>query len=275
MLKNYFKVAWRNLMKNKIFSFINIFGLTVGLTNILSLRSIIISESAVRELQLKKPVGQVLKLGALQGTVIGVIKDFQGLSLHQKTSPLVLRARLENVYGYTFVRISPTNTPATIKYIQLKWKTFFPSSKFDFSFVDERLQKLYDSERRLASLFTVFAVLAICIACSGLFSLVALMVQQRTKEIGIRKVLGADVTEIVKLISKDFVILITIAILIASPLAWYGMNEWLQNFAYRISISWWIFLMSGAAAIAIAIATVCFQAIKAAIANPVKSLRTE
>lgn len=244
-------------------------------TNILALRPIIISENTVKELQLRNPVGQVLKLGALQGTVIGVIKDFQGLSLHQKTAPLVLRAWRENPHGSTYIRISPQNTPATLQYIQSKWKAFFPASKFDFSFVDERLQKLYDSERRLASLFTVFAVLAICIACAGLFSLVALMVQQRTKEIGIRKVLGAGITEIVKLITKDFVILITIAIFIASPLAWYAMNKWLQNFPYRIHISGWIFFIAGALAIAIALITISFQAIKAAMANPVKSLRTE
>ncbi len=244
-------------------------------TNILALRPIIISENTAKELQLTKPVGQILKLGALQGTVIGVIKDFQGLSLHNKTSPLVLRAKPENRLGYTYIRISPQNIQATIKYIQAKWKTFFPASKFDFSFVDERLQKLYDSERRLASMFTVFALLAICIACAGLFSLVALIVQQCTKEIGIRKVLGAGITEIVKLITKDFVILITIAILIASPLAWFAMNKWLQNFAYRIDISWWIFLMAGALAIVIALITISLQAIKAAIANPVKSLRTE
>jgi len=244
-------------------------------TNILASRPIIISENTVKALQLKNPVGQVLKLGALQGTVIGIIKDFKGLSLYQKTSPLVLRARPENAYGYTYIRISPRNIQATIQYIQSKWKAFFPASKFDFSFVDERLQKLYDSERRLASLFTVFAVLAICIACLGLFSLVALMVQQRTKEIGIRKVLGADVTEIVKLISSDFVILITIAIFISSPIAWYGMNKWLESFAYRITISWWIFALAGGIAIVIAVFTISFQAIKAALANPVNSLRTE
>jgi putative ABC transport system permease protein len=177
--------------------------------------------------------------------------------------------------GYTYVRISAGNTQATVSYIQATWKKFFPESKFDFSFADERLQKLYDSERRLASLFTVFAVLAICIACSGLFSLVALIVQQRTKEIGIRKVLGANVGEIVELISKDFLLLITIAILVASPIAWYAMNSWLQNFAYRINVSWWLFVVAGAVVITIAFITISIQAIKAAIANPVKSLRTE
>ncbi|MDB5246100.1 MAG: putative transport system permease protein [Segetibacter sp.] len=243
--------------------------------NILASRPIIITENTADALQVKHPVGQTLKFGALQGTVIGIIKDFQGLSLHQKASPLVIRASPAKLSGYTYVRISAGNTQATVSYIQATWKKFFPESKFDFSFADERLQKLYDSERRLASLFTVFAVLAICIACSGLFSLVALIVQQRTKEIGIRKVLGANVGEIVELISKDFLLLITIAILVASPIAWYAMNSWLQNFAYRINVSWWLFVVAGAVVITIALITISIQAIKAAIANPVKSLRTE
>lgn len=243
--------------------------------DILASHPIIISEKVVNTLGLKEPAGQILRLPALQGTVIGVIKDFNGLSLHQQTSPVVIRARPVNDFGYIYIRLNPTNIKTTLDYIQNKWKTYFPASAFDFSFVDERLQQLYDSERRMASLFTVFATLAICIACAGLFSIVALIVQQRTKEIGIRKVLGANVIEIVKLITKDFVALIAIAVVIASPVAWYGMNKWLQDFAYRINISWWFFLFAGALTIGIAVITISFQAIKAAIANPVKSLRSE
>jgi putative ABC transport system permease protein len=242
---------------------------------ILASRPIIISEKTAWQLELKKPVGTVLSLGGLQGTVIGVVRDFNGLSLHHETVPVVLRGEPEKERGLTYVRIRSENMARTLNYIENAWKSFFPSSKFNFSFVDERLQQLYDSERRLSYLFTVFAVLAICIASSGLFSLVALTIQQRTKEIGIRKVLGAGVPEIVKLVTKDFVLLITIAIVIASPAAWYAMNKWLEQFAFRINISWWIFFLAAFLAIGIALITISVQAIRAAMANPADSLRTE
>jgi putative ABC transport system permease protein len=243
--------------------------------DILASRPIIISEKTVKQLELKNPIGQVFKLGALQGTVVGVAEDFYGLSLHQPGLPLVLRANNANQYGFVYVRIRPQHIKNTLEHIEITWKKFFPSVRFEYSFVDERLQKLYDAEGRLASLFTVFAILAIAIACSGLFSLVALTVQQRTKEIGIRKVLGAGIAEIVQLITKDFLLLISIAIVIASPLAWFAMNRWLESFAFRTGINWWIFLFSGLVAITIALITIIVQVISAARANPAKSLRTE
>lgn len=246
------------------------------LMNILSSRAIILTENTAEAIGLKKPfTGQVLKLPALQGTVIGVVKDFQGLSLHEKNPSVILRARPVVNGGFIYLRINPTDISATLSFIQDKWKLFFPNSTYNFSFVDERLQKLYTSERRLASLFSLFAVMAVLIACSGLFSLVALTVQQRTKEIGIRKVLGASIPDITALISKDFIKLVCIAIVIASPIAWLMMNKWLEDFAYRINVNLSIFILSTVLLIAITIITVLFQSIKAAMANPVKSLRTE
>lgn len=244
--------------------------------NIISSRGLILTEKTAEAIGLKRPfAGQVLKMPALQGTVVGIIKEFQGLSLREK-SPLVVIEPAENIRGgFTYLRIKPTNISATISFIQDKWKQFFPNSAYNFSFVDERLQKLYDSERRLANLFSLFAVLAILISCSGLFSLVALTVQQRTKEIGIRKVLGASVTEISTMLSKDFIKLVGIAIIIASPIAWYLLNKWLEDFAYRIEMNWAVFLVATLLVITITIITVLLQAIKAAVANPVKSLRTE
>lgn len=244
--------------------------------NVASSKSIILTENTAEAIGLKKPfAGQVLKLPVLQGTVIGVVKEFQGLSLHDKSPLVVLLAANEIKSGLTYLRINPTNISATLSFIQDKWNRFFPNSTFNFSFADERIQNLYTSERRLASLFSLFAVMAILIACSGLFSLVALSVQQRTKEIGIRKVLGASITDISALLSKDFVKLVCIAILIASPIAWLLMNKWLDDFAYRIKINTSIFIFSTVLVIGITIITVLFQAIKAAMANPVKSLRTE
>lgn len=243
--------------------------------NIYSLRSIIITRKTAELIHLKQPyVGQIVKLGALQGTVIGVIDDFRGLSLKQKNPAIVLRAYATGG-GNTFIRINPNNIQQTLAYIEKVWKQFIPNQSFRFSFVDEQVQNLYDSEQRLAKFFGIFAALGIAIACSGLFSLVALIVQQRTREIGIRKVLGASIKEIVQLLSADFLKLVIIGIFIASPLAWWAMNQWLEDYESRIRLSWWIVVTAGIVVIIIALATVSIQAIRAAMMNPVKSLRTE
>ena len=178
-------------------------------------------------------------------------------------------------YGYAYIKISGKNTQSSIHYIENTWKQFFPKKSFDVSFVDDRIAHLYDNEIRLSRLLNIFAFLAIIISCTGLFSLVSLMVRKRTKEIGIRKILGASVTSVTKMLSKDFIKLVFIACLIAFHVAWFAMNKWLQSFAYRIHISWWIFLIAGVTAILIVLITVSFQAIKAAVANPVESLRSE
>lgn len=172
-------------------------------------------------------------------------------------------------------KVNTKDIPGLIKQVEHKWKTMAPSLAFSYRFLDESFDNMYRSEQRMGSIAFSFSLLAILIACLGLFGLVTYMAEQRIKEIGIRKVLGATVTNITTMLSKDFLILVLIAALIAFPLSWWAMNNWLQGFAYRIDIEWWVFIVSGILAIAIALITVSVQAIKASLTNPVKSLRTE
>lgn len=237
-------------------------------------RPIIISESVAKALHLQNPVGATLKTGALQGTVIGVTKDIQALTL-KNVSPMAVFRYNHNASGQVYVRVQPDHVPETIQMIQSKWKKYLPNQIFDVEFTDARLQKLYEAENRLASLFTAFAILAIGISALGLFSLVALLLKQKTKEIGIRKIMGATLLDISALFSKDFISMITLAIIIASPVAWWSMNKWLQDYAARIEISWWVFAVTGVATLLIALITVNIQVARAARANPVKSLRSE
>jgi len=162
-----------------------------------------------------------------------------------------------------------------LAHIESTWKKFLPETPYQYTFLDENFARLYNAEERQKKLFTTFACLAIFIACLGLFGLSAFAISQRVKEIGIRKVLGAKVSTIVSLLSKDFLVLVGISALIAFPVAWFAMNKWLQDFAYRINMPWWVFIIAGIVAALIALFTISFQAIKAAVANPVKSLRTE
>jgi putative ABC transport system permease protein len=174
-----------------------------------------------------------------------------------------------------FVKISFNNIPGTLQAIEKIWKDRVPHRPFDYHFMDQDFNTLYISEQRTAKLFSLFSAIAITLACLGLFALAAFTTVQRTKEIGIRKVLGAGVGNITVLVSKEFIRLVLIAIIIACPLAWYAGSVWLQNFAYRISIGWWVFALAGLLAVFIALATVGYHALKAAMSNPVKSLRTE
>jgi len=159
--------------------------------------------------------------------------------------------------------------------ITTTWKSFLPNQPMRYTFMDESFANMYADVQRMGRIFTTFAILAIIIACLGLFALSAFMAEQRSREIGIRKVLGASVSGITTLLSLDFVKLVVLSIVIASPIAWWAMNKWLQNFAYRIAVQWWVFFIAGIAAVFIALLTVSFQSIKAAIANPIKSLRSE
>jgi putative ABC transport system permease protein len=173
------------------------------------------------------------------------------------------------------VKVNTADMKGAVASIAAVWKSFMPNQQIRYSFLDESFANMYADVQRMQSIFSSFAVLAIIIACLGLFALSAFLAEQRSKEISIRKVLGASVTQVTSLLSKDFVKLVFIAIVIASPVAWWAMNKWLQDFAYRVPISWWIFLVAGVLVIFIALATISFQAIKAAIANPIKSLRSE
>lgn len=241
--------------------------------------SFLLNEAAVRVLGLKSnedALGKNFQYGNRRGKLIGVFNDFHFESMHQKIVPLVLLVpRNQNNYGNISLKISGNNIPAALTHIEKTWRKFLPEVPYQYTFLDENFNRLYQAEQRQGTLFTVFACIAIFIACLGLFGLSAFAITQRIKEIGIRKVLGADVSTIVTLLSKDFLKLVAIAAVIAFPVAWYAMNNWLQDFAYRISIPVWIFLVAGILAALVALATISFQAIKAALANPVKSLRTE
>jgi putative ABC transport system permease protein len=240
----------------------------------------VLNESAVKSIGWKSPqeaVGKDFKYGNTKGHVIGVIKDFHFESMHQSIVPLVLVMFPPSVsyFNNLSVKFSGNNLAASLSYLENTWKKFLPEIPYQYTFLDENFDKLYQAEQRQGNIFTIFACIAIFIACLGLFGLSAFAITQRIKEIGIRKVLGADVSTIVTLLSKDFLKLVFIAAIIAFPVAWYFMHKWLQDFAYRISMPWWIFIIAGIIASVIALFTISFQAIKAAVSNPVKSLRTE
>lgn len=241
-----------------------------------STAAMVINESAAKSFGYANPsqiIGKRFEQWGREGTIVGVVKDFNYLSLHQKVAPLTLRY---SQYGkYLSLKIKSTNIPEAINNIEKKWSELAPHRPFLYSFLDQSFNSQYEADFRFKSLFTIFSFLAILIACLGLLGLATYNTVQRTKEIGVRKVLGADVSGIVTLLSKDFIKLVLIAILIATPFSWLAMNKWLNVYAYKIDISWWVFAMSGAIALAIALITVSFNAIKAARANPVKSLRTE
>ncbi|MDB5242891.1 MAG: hypothetical protein JWP57_3516 [Spirosoma sp.] len=206
-------------------------------------------------------------------TVIGIVKNFHYESLRRNVGALGLLLT-DNTGGASF-RLSSTNLPALVSQIEAKWKQVAPGQPFSYEFLEESFDKMYRAEQRVGTIALTFAMLAVLIACLGLFGLAAYMAEQRTKEIGVRKVLGATVVGIVALLSKDFLKLVLIAILIASPLAWYVMNQWLQDFAYKIDIEWWVFALAGFVVVGIALLTVSFQSVKAALMNPVRSLRAE
>ena len=239
----------------------------------------LINEAAARALGFKTndaAVGTDLGYGRRRGKLIGVFNDFHFESMHQQITPLVLLVPTNpNGYGNISIKVSGSALPATLARIENTWKKFLPETPYQYTFLDENFARLYQAEDRQKTLFTIFACLAIFIACLGLFGLSAFTISQRVKEIGIRKVLGAEVSSIVTLLSADFLKLVGIAAIIAFPAAWYAMHAWLQDFAYRTSISWWIFLFAGVVAAVIALLTISIQAIKAAVANPVKNLRTE
>ncbi len=245
--------------------------------------AIIINETAAKLLGFKEPMNKTLYRpdgnGGSSGFtakpyhIIGVVKDFNFSSMHDKVGPLVMQ--LANGFGRIAIRINTKNIPALISQVENKWNAMAQAQAFSYSFLDADFNKMYNAEQRTGKLFITFALFAIFIACLGLFGLVTYAAEQRAKEIGVRKVLGASVGDIVAMLSKDFAKLVLIASVIAFPVSWWAMNQWLQSFAYRVQVSFWVFIVAGLAAIIIALLTVSFQAIKAAIANPVKSLRSE
>jgi putative ABC transport system permease protein len=235
----------------------------------------VVNEKAVQTMGMtvKNAVGKSLSFGSVKGTIIGVVKDFNFKPVQQSIEPLILR---QNKYGgYIFVRTNPGNTETTIRTLEKICRQLNPAYPFDYSFLDQDLANLYKGEQRIGGLFNVFAILAIFISCLGLYGLSAFIAEQRTKEIGVRKVLGASIFSIVYLLSTNFTRVILIAIVIAIPISWYAVHQWLQGFAYHIEIGWGIFAIGAFAALFIAWCTVSYESVKSAVTNPVNSLRSE
>ena len=246
--------------------------------------SFLLNVAATRALGIKTPqemIGKNFAYGGVKGKVIGIMKDFNFESMHQAIVPLIMvmpaGSQAGNSFGNISVKIAGNkdNIASALARLEKTWKQYLPDVPFEYTFLDERFDELYKSEQRQGTLFTVFSCIAIFIACLGLLGLSAFSISQRLKEIGIRKVLGASTSGIVQLLSLDFLKLVAVAALIAFPVAWYAMHNWLLDFAYRIPIQWWVFAIAGVLAAVVALTTICFQALKAALANPVKSLRSE
>jgi putative ABC transport system permease protein len=260
----YLKTLGMKLVEGRNFSY-NMSDDTAG-------KTVIINQTLAKRLNLKHPIGARITNGQTF-TVIGVVEDFNFNSMHEQIAPLALHFGMSP--SSVNVKVQGADLKSTLQSITATWKQFAPDQPVRYTFLDESYANMYADVTRMGNIFTTFAILAIVIACLGLFALSAFMAEQRSKEIGIRKVLGASVSGITTLLSFNFVKLVALAILIASPIAWWGMNKWLQGFAYHQPVQWWVFVSAGLAAIMIALITVSFQAIKAAIANPVKSLRSE
>ncbi len=237
----------------------------------------VVNETALKVmgLNLHNAIGKVISISLedKEAPIIGVVKDFNFKPVQQPIEPLVMKTNFGG--GYVVMRTTPANIKKVISTLQKSFHHVYGDYPFSYGFVNDDLSKLYVTEQRMESMFNIFSILSIVISCLGLFGLATFAIQQRIKEIGVRKVLGASEAGIVALLSKDFLQLVAISLLIAFPVAWWVMNKWLQSFAYRIDIEWWVFVVAGLGALTITLITVSFQSVKAAIANPVKSLRTE
>ncbi|HLL42954.1 MAG TPA: FtsX-like permease family protein, partial [Segetibacter sp.] len=241
-----------------------------------STKAVLVNEAAVKTFGWQTPenaIGKRFGNGDNKRFVIGVVKDFNFESLHKPVDALLIGYAIRG--SRLSIKVDKSKITEAIAHLENTWKRLVPNVPIQHSFVDEKIASQYGNEQKMQGLFYAFSGISLFIACLGLFGLSMFVVKRKVKEIGVRKVLGASVSGIVSLLSKDFISLVFIAFIIATPLSWYFMNEWLENFAYRINISGWVFVLAGLSAILIALITVSFQAIKAAIANPVKSLRTE
>ncbi len=235
----------------------------------------IVNETALKLFNYKDPIGMPLTFWQKKGTIVGVIKDFHFNSLHHAINPLVIRLGEDMNYGWALIRTEPGKTKEALASLEKLCTTLNPQFPFTYQFSDEEYQKMYQSEQIVSKLSNGFAFLAVFISCLGLLGLTMFTAEQRTKEIGIRKILGASMVSLFNLLSREIFLMVAIALLIASPLAWYAMDGWLSDYAYRTEIAWWIFLIAGSLAILIALVTVSFQTIKAMLINPANSLRSE
>ena len=242
----------------------------------------VVNETMVKMLGLtpETAIGKVVTISEGEAPILGVVKDFHNVSLQQAIRPCVMMCWNTGFYGQIHVRFQAVgdkkpDLPQSLNVVEKSWKQTFPSDVYQYSFLNESLAKRYIVEKLVFDSFRIFAAISIFIACLGLFGLITFTANQRTKEIGVRKVLGASVTSVVALLSKDFIKLVVIAIVIASPIAWFGLNHWLQNFQYKVDVEWWIFFVAAFLAIGIALLTVSYQSIKSAMMNPVKALTSD
>jgi len=263
--------------------FLNTMGMTVAAGRSFSsdvandTLAFLLNETAARRMGYtnESALGKKMKFWGLDGTVVGVLRDFHFRPLSTEIEPFIVRYRPKEFYFQILIKTEPNATASTIASIEKLYPKIDPANPLTYGFVDQDLDAQYRAERRMAETILSFSILAVLVSCLGLFGLAAFAAERRTKEIGIRKVLGASVTGITGLLAKDFLKLVVASFVIAFPVAYFVMDKWLQDFAYRIDIQWWMFLVAGAAAVAVAFLTVSFQSIKAALANPVKSLRSE
>jgi ABC-type antimicrobial peptide transport system permease subunit len=245
-----------------------------------TVREVVVNEKLLRQVGVQHAadaIGKTIQLnGGRSYPVVGVVKDFHNLSLRDPIAPIAITANIGS-YRQVALKLKSTNPDiqATRRAVERIWSETFPEYVYEASFLDERLAEFYEGETKLAQLFKIFAGIAIFIGCLGLYGLVSFVAAQKTKEIGIRKVLGASLPNIVSLLSRDFLKLVLLANVLAWPLAWWAMQRWLQDFEYRTPIGWWMFAVAGLGALLLALITVSFRAIKAAIANPVEALRSE
>jgi len=242
-----------------------------------SAHSVLVNESFVKKAGWRNPIGQVVNFwyNNKTYTVVGVVKDYHYGSLSEKIGPQLFTMKKDNNYGMVYIKIKPNTAASSLQQIQKTFKRLFPLSPYDYTFMNEQNLKSYEAEAKWKQIMLFGAILTIFISCIGLFGLSVLSAEKRTKEIGIRKVLGASVNRVVTILSKDFLTLVFISLAISIPAAWIAANKWLQNYPYRITLNWWLFASAGILVVLIALMTVSFQAIKAAVANPAKSLRTE
>jgi hypothetical protein len=236
--------------------------------------NVLINEETARRINVADPVGSKIKWDGREGTIIGVVKDFHSNSLHIPVEPVVVLYRPEGVQSI-LLRLSGEGLEETLAQLEQVHQRFNPAFPFDYHFLDQNFERQYRSETVIGKLANWFAFIAILISCLGLFGLAAFTAERRTKEIGIRKVLGASVGSIVGLLSKEFIRLVLIAFVLTSPLAWFALRHWLQDYPYRIDLEWWMFALTGGAALLIALLTVSYQSIKVALGDPVKSLKSE
>jgi ABC-type antimicrobial peptide transport system permease subunit len=239
---------------------------------------VVVNETFIHKLGIQNAenaLGKTVRLGGgIWMPIIGVVKDFKTNSLRENVRPIVIGPRKQSE-GVLAIKIQTNHLTKTVAELQKLWENTYPEYAYNGYFLDDNIAKFYQQENQMALVYKVFAGIAIFISCLGLYGLVSFMAVQRTKEVGIRKVLGASVSSIIYLFSKEFMVLIGISFVIAMPAAWYLMTGWLQNFAYRISLSVWVFILAIVSSILIAWITVGYEALKAALVNPVKSLRSE